>query len=286
MIRNILPQKKQKFSLYTTLLFALLLSSCTHLMHLDRAQDAFSKGAELENASLFNPASISASSPQTYYNIAYAEADKALETKGKLQKVNVLGTTYSIKALSSWKLKNYDEARNLAKTAKRYIKSGSADNGLKKNVSRDYAVMEALDALISIEEANDSIYSLFDPGKTVTAEVAIGIYKKLIHNSDTKGKIETAIMQLDDISATVNEKHEVRIYFNMSQLAGLKVWSDALSKIKSLLQQQDAYQANKDWFRDQEDLFDAKKETYLGTLATKLPNGITDSVYLYWKFIL
>jgi cellobiose-specific phosphotransferase system component IIA len=286
MNRNIILIKKQKVSFYTTLLIAFLLSSCAHLTHLDRAQDAFSKGAELENAYLFNPASSSASSPKAYYDLAYAEVDKALESKGKLEKVNILGTAYSIKALSAWKRDDYNEARSLAKTAKRYLKSDSNTAGQNVNVSRDYAMMEAMDALITIETSNDSIYLMLDQGKTMTAESAKDIYKQLIHNSNSTGRIETAIIQLDSISATVSKKHEVRVYFNMSQLAGLKIWSDALGKVKSHLFKQNAFEANSDWYNSEEDLYLAKKDNYLQALAEKIPNGKKDSVYVFWKFIL
>lgn len=286
MTKTMMTFKKQKFNFLAVFFFALLFSSCAHLVQLDRAQDAFSKGAEIENASRLDPSSISASSPQSYYNIAYTQVNKALQAKGKLQKVDVLGTTYAIKALSAWKLKYYDEARESAIAAKNYIKSGSVSMGAKKSYSRDYYVMEAMDALVTIEATNDSVFLFLDTIRNISTDQTMLLYKELIHNDGKTGRIEDAILQLDTISASVSKKHEVRTYFNMSQLAGLKIWSDALSNIKALLKKQNAYRTNLDWYEDEEDLFEQMKTQYLEKLADKIPNGKDDPVYLYWKFIL
>ena len=291
MIRFYLPARRRSTNFLLLVAITLVLSSCAHLVHLDKAQDSFNKGAEMENAALFNSASISVASPQAYYNIAYAEIDASFQNggKGKLKKDNLLGTAYSIKALSAWKLKKYEEARNLSKSAMQYINTGSATKGTNVNYPRDYAVMKAMDALITIEESNDFIYVLLDTSNVLTADSTIVIYNQFIHNKDSTAKIETAIAQLDKVSLCVSEKHNVQTYFNMSQLAGLKVWSASLSKVKSHLKKQKAWSGangKRDWYDQQEMLFKSKKDKYLESLANRLPEGKNSNVYLSWKLIL
>ena len=155
------------FFLLSILIF---FSSCTHLLHLDRAQSAFNQGATIENSQRFgmsklensNAAQINqavekdltSTSPEFYYTIANAEIDKAIAKKGQLKNDNVLGSAYTLKALCEWKLDQYTDAVNTANLALTELESSNV------NLPRDKAVMTALRGLVANDIAFDSLGAL------------------------------------------------------------------------------------------------------------------------------
>lgn len=260
----------------------IFLSSCAHLTYLDNAQDSFSKGAVLENKSLFDQTSASSASPETYYSLAYGQVQSALKSKGKLEKVGVLGSAYTIKALCEWKLKKYSAAKGSAKAAKESMNSGSDAAELR----RDYVIMEALDGLIGIESSNDALYNYFN-GEDVTVKGAKSKYMELIANKNNDAPLQKAFAELTKVNEKAPTKHEVRIYLQSSRFAGMKVWSDALSFTKTILQDNNEFVGETKKRHEKEEMkFLEMKKTYLTEFKSILPNGDKNPLYGYWNLIL
>lgn len=214
---------KKQLHLFFLLIGLALLSSCGHLIHLDRAQNNFNRGAVLENQLRFNPQVNVSTSPSTHYTLAYAELDKALNNKRGLSSDNVLSTAYTIKALCEWKLGLYGKAEKSASDALDELEK-MEKNGMR--LPRDKALMKALPSLMEIGRMKDALYAFhhspppFDSARTHCLEF---IYNP---DPDKTARLEMAIMKIAEIQATVASNEELSAYFIMSQLAGLKTWSD------------------------------------------------------------
>ncbi|RMG81073.1 MAG: hypothetical protein D6714_13570 [Bacteroidetes bacterium] len=272
----------RKYSAWIFAFALLFLASCAHLTSLDRAQDAFSKGADLENKALFGQTAAGPASPETYYTLAYGEVKNALRSKGKLARVGVLGSAWSLKALCEWKLKDYEAARKSAKVAKENLLTGPG----RPELRRDYAVMEALDGLIGIERANDDLYVFFRE-KNPSAEEAKSKYNQLIFSENEPAQLQRAMDELETVYSRVANKHEVRIYLKSAQLAGLKVWSDALDLVRRKMQSERTFSGtNSDWFDTEESRFLDKKAQYLKDLGNLLPGKKEHPLYDYWNKLL
>lgn len=271
----------------------LLLQSCAHLTRLESAQDAFNKGAEMDNLSKFseNPPEATAA---TYYGLARVQVSRALEQRGKLERDGVLANALTIKALSEWKLQHYPEASASAKAAL----SSMSDRPDDPTPTRDKAIMLAMDDLIAIDMANDSIHSvLADTNQTISS--IKNSYFRLVHakQGTSNAKIEGAVAGLENIRESVGPQHDVQLYFTLCQMAALKGWSDGLHYVK---QYHDAKKnLTSEEKRDLRSWYDAERrifrETimgsdtnvgYLDVLATRLPNGKESSVYKYWLMLL
>lgn len=267
---------------FLVVFLALCFGSCAHLAHLDHAQDSFSKGATIENQQLFDSKPSSTVPAETYYSLAYGQVNSALKQKGKLANVGVLGSAYTIKALCEWKLKDYEAAKSTAKEAKRNLKTGKS----RPELRRDYTVMEAMDGLVGVQMANDSLYVYFG-AENLTIQKSKKIYDRLISNANNSAMLQTALTQLSEVGAKTGANNEVKIYLQNSKLAGLKVWSDALHLCKTLMQSKKQYKdANKEWYDEQQEVFLEKKKEYLKSLDKLLELNPNKALREYWDLIL
>lgn len=289
MIRIKTPTLRNTPRLFTVLLVTIILSSCASLSHIDNAQDEFNKGAEIENAALLNQSISLVTPPQPsdyYYKRAYAEVNQALQKDANLKKLEVYVNALSIKALCEWKLGKYGEAKKSAKVAKDYMQ---AQNITADDIPRDYAVMHALSALIGIEEMNDMQATFFKASDN-TSEAAKAEYNKFIYKEgNVTGNIQKDLEDLKSISDQISKKHDVQTYLIMSQLAALKVWSDALnSSWRIMIKNSDLEGENQDWIDDEKAALKDAKETAAGLLETQLKSvgGKSHPVYLHWAYLL
>ena len=227
-----------KNQIYRFLLLAAMavFTSCAHLVHLDRAQNNFNRGAELENQLSFNPKPDVSASPSMYYSLAYAELDKALANKNSLSSDHVLATTYTIKALCEWKLAMYDEAKKSADNALDELEK-MEKTGMR--LPRDKALMEALPALMEIGRMKEELYAFHSSAPSFEASKAH--YLEFIYNPDSTkmARLEAAIEKVANVQATVATNEELSAYFVMSQLAGLKTWSDAHNFLLTCIDEND-----------------------------------------------
>lgn len=281
------------WSIYKNLFFATLtfiaLSGCVSIAHLEQAQDAFSKGAELENSLKFDTRqSITGASPGTYYAMAYASVKKALDKSPALEKDLLLGNAQALKALCEWKLKDYNNAEQSALVA--YNTLGNYEKeGL--YLPREKAMMMALKGLILIETSGDSLALLTRQGWPAPTE-AVSRFEQLIAGSEGKGgKIALAMDILEDAAQNISPDHDVQAYLVLCRLSGLKVWSDGIDFVKNSIDEdrtldnnaRTAYYGKLNQSRQQ---FLQLKENGLRALAGYLPQKDSNPTYRYWQMIL
>jgi len=264
------------------LLFLILMSSCKHLIHLDRAQDAFNQGATLENAQQFNPsatlqraanpAAISqlseqnlvSGSPEGYYNLAYSELNKALQNKNSLEKDSVLPSALSLRALTEWKL---GKPREAIATADEALSSMEA-TGIE--LPRDKAVMTAMRGLVAIDLAFQASQELENmKNKQIDGEGAdtpSAVYQnaknlyqeRLWGEQENEGNIRLALIRIDEAKAIPGKNHPVQGYLVLSQMSGLKTWGDSIALLFDLSDQ--AGETDSNWLREQYCTYEIWKE--------------------------
>lgn len=269
----------------------LLLSSCAHLMHLDRAQSTFNQGAELENKLKFSPQSEVAASPESFYAMAYAEVKNALKQEGQLKEDQLLGNAYTIKALCEWKLKKYDDA---VKTADDAVGTFLQMESKGIRMPRDKAVMEALPFIIQIDKSREHFLDLPPPEKSSFAD-AQSHYLAVIADPDSLDKAGTlihAINKLENARQNVKHNYELSTYFLLTELAALKAWSDCNGYLSDCIAKGKAF-SNTDerkkavkFFTDQDKAFVTKKDSLLIDLGKILPDGEENVLYKYWKIVM
>jgi len=296
---------------FLLLLFVLLANSCAQLNYLNDAQDIFNQGASLENQQTLSKfttvetdlnalqdlssSRLSSLSPASYYSLAYAEVKNALEKEAKLREDGVLGSALTLKALCEWKLELYAEASRSAQSALRAIEAGPV------TLTRDQAVMTALDGLMDIDQAYTSFQAL---QTSVTTELRGPIstmdllplfdkvkahYEENIRGTDGQGRISKGLRVIDRGRQTAAPGHEVQTYLIFAQLAGLKTWLDELDHINQLLQN---FQQGREgsslraWFDTEKESYRTEKERYLQRLESVLPQGQEDPVYQQWSTLL
>jgi hypothetical protein len=290
----------------------LFLNGCTHLVHLDRAQNAFNRGATMENTLAFGTASASVDlqtanpniftsqgvgtlSPDLHYQLAYSEVGKALKSEGSLKSDGVLGTALMLRTLCEWKLGRYDEARTSAGLAQKAL----ADNKFRQ--PRDEAVVGAIEGLISSEQAYIALLALrqkLAQQKTTPADDVARLrffdeirkhYDENISNLAGNGKIDNALTILAKTREQTIARQDLQLYFVLSQLASLKTWLDELNEIYLLIKTFGYANADNDlnrWFLSENARFAKKRDDVLPQLAILLPGKELHANYKNWKMLL
>lgn len=270
------------------LLLSLLigLQSCAGLGNLDKAQDVFNKGANLENKGAFNMENFNSISPTSYYNIAYREVNEALNKKAKLRKDSLLANAYALKALCEWKLKRYELALESAEEALD-IMDGYKKAGLL--LPRDEAIMDAIGGLVLSDQANDTIVSKkkLEDFNIADAEGLFTTY--IFKKGDEEGGLETAMDIYDAALKNVSNVEAMKFYFLMCKLSTLKVMSDGRDFLTNAKQVNRASLNQTDLARIQ-DLLDDSKELYddlgkdlRGELLNLLGDDQQHPTFQYWR---
>ncbi len=305
-------------SLQLLLILGLWSASCTHLTQLERAQDAFNQGSELELREQFGGTGdpfladanlpdadarrlitrpLTTISPGYYYQLAYAEINEALKKKSKLEKDGLLGNAYALQALCAWKLGAFSAARQAAATARAQFAIDPT------TYPRDEAVMVALDGLINSELAYQEVQLLRNKVKDIEDQAMdpvifsayfnqhiIPHYRKVVGDSTSSGYILEALRILQESKRSLAATHSLQTYLSLSQMATLKTWSDELSTINEAISDKgfldlDYAEFNK-WLTAEEGVFQNKRDRYLNRLAAELPGGKDSDQYKYWVALL
>ena len=182
-----------------------LLGGCvSHVKELRDAQDQFNTGASLENQWKLDPRNIDASaigSITASYRLSLATVSDLIDKKkGDLEKDNLLGVAYTLKALTEWRLGDYTSARTTASLG-RQLPEGTL-------YPRDRALIEALPGLIK----NDQAYQ-----HLVEGNYPYGDIKNLLRDS---------LKDLDEGMKVRSAGENLRLFFFFSKLAVLKNWLD------------------------------------------------------------
>ncbi len=313
MKHSIFLEKAGKHSILYILFFCLIIiSACAQLNHLDRAQEAFSKGADIENRRLFSGLGTNAEtnidvsqsieqemtnlSPSFFYRQAYAEIQKALENDKALASDDLLGNAMALKALCEWKLQKYGEARLTAENAQQIFQRSEIPS------SRDQAVMTALQGFIENDLAFNALGELkkelqqtnkdgslsFTQVRQLFNEIQ-NFYRSNIFDPVGDARIEKAIQIIKNARNQVSPNHPIQSYLVMSQLVCIKNWSDAISDTDDFIKilGLGASSTNaRQWWNEEANRYVIQKDIFLNELAILLPGGAQHRVYLEWKQIL
>lgn len=200
-----------------TLFIALLLSvtGCiSHVKELRDAQDQFNTAASLENQFKIDPMR---GDPVSLNNIAnsYRQSLKTVselidKKKGDLEKDNMLGLAYTLKALAEWRLGDYKAADNTADMAKQL--------GV---LPRDRAVLESLRGLMKNDQAYMQMMKIKYPDAS-TKRYTYGEVKDLLTG---------ALKDMDSGMTTDSAGENIRLYFLVSKLIVLKNWADLFGMV-------------------------------------------------------
>jgi len=307
-------KQRLAFQFFAAIALLVFASGCAGLKEYQNAQNAFNLGATLEMKQRTAPAPDLPPSPdletlfpasgqpdmsqkpESYYRNAYDQATKALKNSDKLKSNDVLGEALSIKALASWKLNKYEEAREAAKAA------GAAFEVEQEAGPRDKALMAAVSGLIAIDLAYDTILTMnknltekAERPESVTPEQATALYEQakmhfeqfVFSRQISRNSLWQGIQTIDEAKTKAEPTHEIQRYLLMAQLAGLKNWTDALSAIDSAarrLRVKSSNAAAKDWIEGQTKFYRDTRDAYLEKLALMV--GKNSPVYLQWAKIL
>jgi hypothetical protein len=188
------------------LIFAIfLLSGCvSHVKDLRDAQDQFNTAASLENQMKLDPRNIDASavgSITASYRLSLTMISNLIDkNKGDLEKDNLLGVAYTLKALTEWRLGDYTSARTTAALGRQLSEASL--------FPRDRALLEALPGLIK----NDQAYQHLVEGNYPYVDI-----KRLLTES---------LRDLDEGMKVGSAGENLRLFFLVSKLAVLKNWLD------------------------------------------------------------
>jgi len=186
-------------------LFILLITiaSCAHVKLISQAQESFNGAASTENAALLGSSYESLTqytNAISSYEIAYSISSKAIKNyPKKLKKDGLLGSAYSINALSAWKLGKFEEAVSLSNIALNEL-SGQP---------RDEALMKAIPGLIKADEAFTKLGA--------ESEITDDTYQKVknIILDPSTG----ALHDFDNASANLGSGHPLLTYFQIVRVS-------------------------------------------------------------------
>lgn len=205
-------------------LLAAVLQGCAATNSLWRAQEAFNEASALENALAADPLHLESGTAGTVTRSAgarakYEQAQSELETlsaseEKQLRADGLWGNLLTLRALTAWRLGEYDQAREAARKAR-------LEPGLLH--PRDTALIAALPGLIKIDEAYAKIYRNDLPETTSRHK----------HFQNLRSLLTSAFSDIDRARELVHSKHPVQSYLLQAQLAGYvnllngyTLWSD------------------------------------------------------------
>ena len=187
------------------LLFVVLMSGCvSHIQTLRDAQDEFNRAAFIENAIKMDPKQgdvVTLGNINASYRLSLKIlSDLIREKRADLEKDNLVGVAYTLKALTEWRLGEYEAALTTIRIVKEY-----PANTL---LPRDTAMVEALRGLIK----NDQAYA-----HMVARDYSYGDIKTLLNES---------LGDMDKGLAVPGAGENLRLYLLMAKLSVLKNWLD------------------------------------------------------------
>lgn len=257
--------------------------SCSALRYLDEAQDAFSRGAEIENQANLTSAGASAVivPTSTYYQQALESVEKALGNETALSSVDLLGSAYILKGLCQWKTGHFEEAKETAEKARKTFE-GYAARGIYQD--RDYALSYALAGLVEI----DMIHADFNKmlrSDTVTVAGLKNYYESSICNECSlaafnDSRLGRALLLIENAIDKAPNLPELEAYFIQCQLTGLKLWVDMLGGMRKIAEQEEVELGP--YNRRQMKSFNRERDLRLPELQGK----VDDSIFSMWNRVL
>jgi len=234
-IKNVVkwhPNPSQLLSLLVLTCFILVSNGCAEINHLRDAQSSFNEAAQLENQLKLEGGGMPTDSENLRENknlmkeaevrAGYSSAINSIDgltqkEKQKLKEGKLWGVALTIKAMSYWRLGDYDKMETTAHE----INSISEE----QVYARDRALLLALPGLRRVDEAHAKLNAPVDAEseeqKTELKKERLAAIERLIKNaSDSFLKARQS----------VSEQHQVRAYLYQAELAGYKNLLDARAK--------------------------------------------------------
>ena len=187
-----------------------LMTGCvSHVVELRDAQEHFNTAASLENQLKLDVTARDAltisQQAAVSYRLSLNVLDELIEKKSHdLKKDGLLGTAYTLKAMTAWRLGDYGLAMDTINAIK---KDGSI-----KLFPRDQALAEALSGLIK----NDQAY--------------LHMMKKDYKFEDIKSLLKDALTDMAEAINMTQEDSDLLIYLSMAKMAVLKNWLDLIGE--------------------------------------------------------
>ena len=190
--------------LLALLLFLLVTGCVSHVQQLREAQDEFNRGATLENEIRFDPRKADAAAlgnvTASYRLALNALNDLTNQKREELEKDNLIGVAYTLKALAEWRLGDYAATLDTVNAAKDYPQGVL--------YPRDRILLMALRGLVK----NDQAFKLMVDKK--------GSYEQI------KTLLTEALQNIDEVMPALAPGDNLRVYLTMARLGVLKNWQD------------------------------------------------------------
>ena len=197
-------------------LLAVIIAGCASTNRLREAQDAFNQAAAAENALRFDAKASDAVTSLGAVRSGYASAllslDKLENSKdeSRLRSDGLWGTALTLKALTQWRLGQFDKAIATADLAKQ--------NAGNQTYPRDQAVVAALPGLVKTDQAYSKILLTNSPLADVEA--------LLIGASGAVANIQRGREQ-------VEKDHPVQVYLLQAQLSAYRNFQVAHDRLNN-----------------------------------------------------
>ena len=191
-----------------------LAAGCADVNRLREAQDSFNQAAATENALRFDTKATDASttglaSVRSGYASALLSLEKLENSKDRTQLRNdgLWGTALTLKALTQWRLGQFDKAIATAELARQ-----SAGDQM---YPRDLAVITALPGLVKTDQAYDKILRTNTPLSDIK-DLLVGDRGAVADIQNARGKVD--------------RDHPVQVYLVQAQLAAYRNFQVALDR--------------------------------------------------------
>jgi hypothetical protein len=208
---------------------AVLSTGCAEVNYLRDAQSAFSEAARLENTLRTNQSpTIEVDDDQlllqTEIRSGYASAIASIDSLDSrqieaLKSDKLWGVALTLKAMSLWRLGNYDEMEIVARDANAL--------GTDQIYPRDKAMLLALPGLRRVNEAHALVAAIIEGSEEEKEKI----------RKDRLDAVERLVKSASNFLATarqsVSSEHSVRSYLIRSELAGYKNLLDGREKFSS-----------------------------------------------------
>lgn len=311
------------FNWMALLLIVCLFGSCAKsLVYWNQAIKSFEQGAELElknnyadrlnvqgdlplealpNLDDLVPAASgeipAGTSPTHYYQLADEKISKALAAPGPLMKENKMGNALTIKALTSWKTGQMEMARTNARAAV------AAFAGAAEDSPRDESLARAIPGLVALDLAYDSTKQFIARLKELSdtapdaerseneAIVAKGsdLYREYVSDTENDHAIAAGRILLQNAMETAGVHPEVKMYLQLSELAGLKNRFDFWAQLNNFAKRSRLKSSDEDlknWLDEEERNYLNDKDAALERLKDLLDGNEQHDAYRFWDGIL
>jgi hypothetical protein len=191
-----------------------LAAGCADVNRLREAQDSFNQAAATENALRFDTKVTDASttglgSVRSGYASALLSLEKLENSKDQTQLRNdgLWGSALTLKALTQWRLGQFDKAIATAELARQ--------NAGDQMYPRDLAMITALPGLVKTDQAYDKILRTNTPLSDIT-DLLVGDHGAVADIQNARGRID--------------RDHPVQVYLLQAQLAAYRNFQVALDR--------------------------------------------------------